>query len=133
MGVALDTLGNLYVSGRGAGFDYIDKIAACGSPSSNQSANPPALGDCFVYPSPAKGGHATVSYNMAEQGKVELRIWNEKAELVDAVTDSKPAGVQTTPFTIAGFATGVYFYSVALNYDSGKSTMISPKKFVVIH
>ena len=96
-------------------------------------ANPPGSGEYFIYPAPARGDHATVSYNMAQSGQVELKVWNEKVELVTHVTDSKPAGVQTTPFSIAGFGSGVYFCVLTLSYDSGQVEKLGPKKFAIIH
>ncbi len=104
----------------------------CGGPVYTGS-NPPVSGDFFIYPSPARGSQATVSYNMAQSGQVDLRVWNEKAELVTHMTDSKTAGVQVTPFSIAGFGTGVYFYSLTLTYDSGTVEKLGPKKFVILH
>ena len=102
------------------------------TPSYN-GLNPPDAGTCFIYPSPARGDHATVSYNMAESGRMDLKVWNEKAELEAHVTDQKPAGIQITPFSICGFASGVYFYVLTLNYDSGRVDKIKPKKFVILH
>ncbi|HJT24538.1 MAG TPA: hypothetical protein VJ873_08160, partial [bacterium] len=107
-------------------------VYSCSSPSYGGS-NPPKAREFFVYPSPARGSEATVSYNMAQSGQVDLRVWNEKAELVAHVTDSKTAGVQVTPFSIAGFGTGVYFYSITLTYSSGQVEKLSPKKFAIIH
>jgi len=102
------------------------------TPSYNGS-NPPDAGQFFIYPSPARGDHATLSYNMAGSGQIDLKIWNEKAELVAHVTDQKPAGVQVTPFSISGFATGIYFYALTINYDSGRNEQIKPQKFAIIH
>ena len=101
--------------------------------SSYEGLAPPSSGDFFIYPSPARGSQATVAYNMAGSGRVELRVWNEKAELVAQVTDQKPAGVQVTPFSISGFASGVYFYSLVIVYDSGTTQKLSPRKFVILH
>jgi len=70
---------------------------------------------------------------MTESGKVELKIWNERAELVSDVTDQKSEGLQVTSFTTSSFGSGVYFYSVVLTYDSGKVEKIKPHKFAVIH
>ena len=98
-----------------------------------QGSNPPEAGNCFVYPSPAKGDQATLSYNMAESGDADLKIWNLKAELVTRVSGQKPKGVQITPFNISGVPSGVYFYSLTLRYDSGRVEEIKPKKFVIIH
>lgn len=95
--------------------------------------NPPGSGEFFIYPSPARGSQATVSYNLAQAGQLDLRVWNEKAELVTHVIDSKPAGVQVTLFSIAGFGTGVYFYSLTLTYSSGQVEKLGPKKFAILH
>ena len=95
--------------------------------------NPPGPGGFFIYPSPARGSQATVSYDMAQAGGVDLRVWNEKAELVAHVTDEKTAGVQESPFSISGFASGVYFYSLTLTYGSGQAENLGPKKFVILH
>jgi streptogramin lyase len=139
-GVAVDGNGNFYISETlNSQVEEFAPIPCVPTPVPTPTpvypgSNPPASGECFVYPSPAKGDHATVSYDMAEPGQVTLRVWNEKAELVDTVTDSKSSsGVQTTPFTVAGYSTGVYFYSLVLNYGSGNSHKIGPQKFVVIH
>lgn len=131
--------GVIYSVGGWSGSSYITTNQAgtllCSTPTPTpRGANPPSLGQCFVYPSPVRGTSANVSYYMDRPGSVVIKFWNEKAELVDRVTDSKPsAGVQTTPFTTSGFATGVYFYTVVLNYNSGSSVKIGPQKFVVIH
>ena len=105
----------------------------CSTTGVYPGSNQPGAGEFFIYPSPARGSQATVSYNMAQAGQVDLRVWNEKAELVTHVTDSKPAGVQITPFSIAGFGTGVYFYSVTLTYSSGQVEKLGPKKFAILH
>jgi hypothetical protein len=96
-------------------------------------ANPPGSGECFIYPSPARGNQATACYNMAEPGQVEVKIWNWRAGLVDDLNDQKPAGVQTTPFDISSFAPGVYLFEVTLRYDSGRTDKCGPHKFAVIH
>ncbi|HTC20623.1 MAG TPA: hypothetical protein VK859_07245, partial [bacterium] len=83
--------------------------------------------------SPARGSQAALSYNMAGAGNVDLKIWNEKAELVARVTDQKPGGVQVTSFSIAGFASGVYFYALTIQYNSGLVQKIGPQKFVILH
>jgi len=106
---------------------------ACTPTPSYQGSIPPGAGQCFIFPSPARGSQASVSYNMGDAGQVDLRIWNEKAELVTHVTDSKPKGTQVTSFSIAGFGSGIYFYALTLNYDSGQMEKIGPQKFAIIH
>jgi hypothetical protein len=38
-----------------------------------------------------------------------------------------------TPFSVAGFASGVYFYTLTLTYGSGDVEKLPPHKFVIIH
>jgi sugar lactone lactonase YvrE len=139
--IALDQTGAIYVTGLSN--PTVAKMASCYTQTTAaclptptpyyQGSNPPASGECFLYPSPVRGNQATLSYRMAGAGKVELKVWNEKAELVASVTDQKQAGVQVTPFNVAGFASGVYFYSVVLTYNSGQVEKLKPRKFAIIH
>jgi hypothetical protein len=96
-------------------------------------SNPPQPGGCFIYPSPSRGDQASVSYYMGGPGKMVLRIWNQNGVLVSNVDDRKPSGVQATSFSLSGFPTGVYYYQVTLNYDSGRVESIPTKKFAVLH
>jgi hypothetical protein len=133
-GVVVDGSGKIFVSeDAGAAMTVLQGCATETPTPSYSGANPPASGDFFIYPSPARGSQATVSYNMAQPGQVDLRVWNEKAELVTQVTDSKSSGVQVTPFSIAGFASGVYYYSLTLTYGSGQVQKLGPQKFAIIH
>jgi hypothetical protein len=130
-GMAINSSGNVFVSEING--TAVTILQGCPSQPLYQGNNPPSPGSFFIYPSPARGSQATVSYNMARSGQVDLRVWNEKAELAARVTDSKPAGVQVTPFSIAGFGTGVYFYSITLTYSPGVVEKLGPKKFVILH
>jgi len=132
-GIAVDETGAVYV---GANVSMVmTKIQACfpNAPPVYHGLNPPSAGQCFVYPSPAKGDHATVSYDMVESGQAELKVWNERAELVYHATETKPAGVQISSFSLAGYASGVYLYNLALRYVSGRVENIPLHKFAVIH
>jgi hypothetical protein len=95
--------------------------------------NPPGPGESYVYPSPVKGEQAHISYYMAEAGTMYLRVWNEKAQLAMEAQDQKPAGVQTTDLDFSGLATGVYYYILTLNYQSGRTEQIEAQKFIVLH
>lgn len=128
-GIVVDGNGHIFVAEDSGG--AVTELQGC--LSGYQGQNPPAPGDFFIYPSPARGGQATVSYNMAQAGQVDLKIWNERAELAAHITDSEPAGVQATPFSIAGFGPGVYFYALTLTYASGQVEKLGPKKFAVVH
>ncbi len=100
---------------------------------SYQGPNPPTLGGCFIYPSPARvGGTAHLVYTLAGPASVKMTVWNEAAEEVAEVTDRKGAGHQSTAFSLAGFAPGVYFYGLTLVDDSGRTRTFAPQKFAVI-
>ncbi len=137
-GVAVDAGGNLYVGDASGSAGEVVEIGSCLSdvlPTPTpyyQGTDPPASENCFIYPSPARGDQATLSYDMAESGSVDLKILNENGELVAEITDWKPAGVQVTPFSLSRFAPGVYFYLVTLNYDSGRTDKIKVHKFMVV-
>jgi sugar lactone lactonase YvrE len=139
-GIVVDTDGHVYVAD-----DFSNRVIVY-SPCANfplpvptptptpsyTGLNPPGSGQCFVYPSPARGDHATLSYFMAESGQMDLKIWNENGELALETTDRKIPGAQVTPFSLSGFTRSVYFYTVTLRYDSGKSERPKPGKFAVI-
>lgn len=137
-GVAVDASGNIFASGETGSTWEVVEIASClygvlPTPTPYyQGANPPTPENCFIYPSPARGDHATLSYDMAESGSMDLKILNENGELAAEITDRKPAGVQVTPFDLSRFAPGVYYYLVTLSYDSGKTDKIKVRKFMVI-
>jgi hypothetical protein len=109
----------------------IDQVRAEPTPSYSGS-RPPSAGECFIYPSPVRGGKASVCCRMAEAGEMNLKIWNEAAELITEVKHQLPAGVRTTQFNLSGLSSGIYFYAVTLKYDSGKVETIKPQKFAVI-
>ena len=95
--------------------------------------NPPSTGECFIYPSPVRGDQASLVYVMEENGALDLKVWNEKAELVTRVTDPKGTGAQTSTFSVAGFGSGVYFYQATLRYSSGRNVVLKTAKFAVLH
>ncbi len=134
----VDETGAVYV-GVTSPANTVVKIAPCAEIAENPpvssyaGSNPPGSGQCFIYPSPARGDHATLSYNMAGPGKMEARIWNQNGELAARLTDSKPAGVQISSFSLSSFAPGIYYYAVTLTYDSGQTQTIKIQKFAVVH
>jgi hypothetical protein len=85
-----------------------------------------------LYPSPVKGTSATLAYRMRMAGTMECRVWNDNGELVSEIREATPAGDRTTVLSLAGFAPGVYYYSVRLRYDSGTEERFETRKFVVL-
>jgi hypothetical protein len=133
-GIALDETGAIYVSLQLPGKTVVKQQSCIPQPTLTPSPpnNPPAPGLDFIYPSPARGDHANLAYVMAEAGMMRLKVWNQNGEVSSEINDHKPAGVQATPFSLSGFAPGVYFYRVTLEYDSGKTEQLKPGKFAVI-
>jgi streptogramin lyase len=132
-GIAVDASDDVYSAGfYDSGLGLVDKVQEylpC-----LVTPTPTFAGSeiCFIYPSPARGDHATVAYQMAQAGGMEFKLWNQNGELVETLTDHKSAGSQTTPFKISGFASGVYFYILTLRYDSGSTQKSKVGKFVVL-
>ena len=87
----------------------------------------------YIYPSPVRGKQGTVCYKMEESGRAIITVWNESAEKVLVVRDSKPTGVQTTALNLSGFPSGVYYYQVAIQYASGGIARSDLQKFVHNH
>jgi DNA-binding beta-propeller fold protein YncE len=135
-GVAVDGTGRIFVSEYGT--TAVTVLQSCVTEPaftptpSYTGANPPGQGQCFIFPSPVRGDHASVSYSMAESGGIKIRIFNRRGELETEVDDHRPSGVQATPFSVSGFSPGIYFYTVTLDYDSGKSEKLKPGKFAVV-
>ncbi|HVZ80707.1 MAG TPA: NHL repeat-containing protein [bacterium] len=128
-GIAVNGLGNVFVSEING--SAVTLLQGC-DPGYTPTPHP-VTGNFFIYPSPVRGDQATVSYEMAEPGRMDLRVWNEKAEIVTRVTEQKLSGTQISPISVAGFRSGVYFYMVTLHYDSGREEKLGPKKFIVLH
>jgi hypothetical protein len=89
-------------------------------------------GKAYLYPSPVRGGSATLLYVMAGPGKAHIRIYNEVGDLVDSLQEDKGIGQQSTVINFKSMAPGVYHYFLNLTYDSGASDSQSVKKFVVL-
>jgi hypothetical protein len=92
-----------------------------------------ACADPYLFPSPARGTTAHVAYCLDGTGIVNIRIYNEIGDLVEALEESKPAGAQGSSFNVGRLAPGVYFYILKLSYDAGYTTTYAKRKFVVIH
>jgi hypothetical protein len=95
-------------------------------------SNPPAQGNTFAYPSPARGGVVNIVYDMQSSGQAEVRIYNDHGDLAASQKNTEPSGAQVTQFQVHDFAPGVYLYKVVLTYDSGSSESLPVQKFGVI-
>ncbi|MGH7740070.1 MAG: hypothetical protein ACREL1_07990 [bacterium] len=107
------------------------QVTACASAVdtpvfSTQAENP------IIFPSPARGDHVTLAYQMKSSGQMEMILWNQNREKAADITAAESAGEQKTSFSILGFSPGIYLYSVTLHYDSGASQKFAPGKFAIV-
>lgn len=93
---------------------------------------PPAPGNTFIYPSPATGDTAEITYFMTGPGTVKIRVYNDAAQLVETVADEKQGGPQESLIDTKGLATGVYLYIINITYQGQGNSKIGPKKFMVL-
>jgi hypothetical protein len=93
--------------------------------------NPPAAGESFAFPSPARNGLITIVYDMVANGNAEVQVWNENGELVARHDEQKLAGPQETQLPIGDLASGAYVYRVAMAYDSGSVERLDVQRFTV--
>jgi len=95
----------------------------------------PSISTCnknfYVFPSPVRGNVLNVDYNMCENGKFQIRIYNENADLVANVTEQKMAGNQISQIPTGNFASGIYIYKIVLTYNSGRTDNFNVSKFAV--
>ena len=134
--IAVDPSGNVYTGHQSqetiVQLHCSPPLPTATSTSSYPGSNPPAPGQCYVFPSPVKGDQASVAYDMAGPGIMTLKIFNRIGELAAQVAERRPAGVQASSFSVSGFAPGIYFFTVTLNYDSGRTEKPKAGKFAVI-
>lgn len=136
-GPAVNAAGQVFVSGLNS--FSVTVLQGCALESaltptpSYQGLNPPGTTDYFIYPSPVRGDQAKVAYTLKASGRVTLTVWNEAGEKAAKVTDAHSAGSQSTAFSVAGWASGVYFCRLTAAYDSGETQKLPVKKFAVIH
>jgi pectate lyase len=85
----------------------------------------------YVYSNPTSGPTVSFVYNMAENGKAFIRVWNASGVIVGSLQEVKPAGQQVSVMNVQSFAPGHYFYQVDLKYDSGREDRSSAKVLAV--
>lgn len=134
-GIAVDETGAVYVADNSGTAKLVKMLPCFNQPSFTgcyKGSDPPSQDECFIFPSPAKGDHASLSYFMAGSGQMDLKVFNENGELAADIQDRKASGIQVTAFDLSRLAPGVYYYVVTLSYDSGQSVRLKPHKFTVI-
>jgi hypothetical protein len=68
---------------------------------------------------------------LRQAGTAQIKVWNEKADLAATFSQVQGCGAQETELDLSRFAAGVYFYQVALAYNSGQVEKLKVNKFLV--
>jgi hypothetical protein len=70
---------------------------------------------------------------MVSGGSYRVRILNSGGTLVfDQTWASQPAGSCQAAISLSGFAPGIYYYQLQLNYDDGSSESQPAKTLVIV-
>jgi len=133
-GIAVDPAGFQYIAARNG--PEVVKLDPCLmpyiSPTPTPSLSLPGSNKTYIYPSPVRGSQGTVCYKMEGSGRATITVWNESAEKVLVVGDTKAAGVQTTALDLSRLPSGVYYYQVSVEYSTRGTTHTGLQKFLHI-
>jgi hypothetical protein len=76
---------------------------------------------------PITGGQANISFSLATDGKVSVRVYDAAGRLVSTVVDNdfRSAGSHTEQWNASGLKGGVYFYQITANgFKSAKKIIL---------
>lgn len=76
---------------------------------------------------PISGGKASISFSLATDGKVSVRVYDASGRLVSTVVDNdfRAAGNHTEQWNASGLKGGVYFYQITANgFKSAKKIIL---------
>ncbi len=122
-----------YLANPQRGFDYVRDVTAEAPPFA--VANEPGIGvgvpQGFIldqnYPNPF-GARTSVEYHVSSPGAVRLEVYDIRGRLVDTlVDDQKPQGTYEVEWNASRFASGTYFYRLAVDgrpVSTKKATLI---------
>ena len=79
------------------------------------STHPGTFELCQNYPNPFNNS-TVIEFNLQEQGKVSLKVYNHSGQEVASLVDGQmAAGSHKVPWVPAELASGVYFYTLSVN------------------
>lgn len=115
---AIDSNTDVWSTGRGLEGELgigsntaFNTLQAVACPTSALSTNDIKLLKAAVYPNPTNG-MVSISYNLANDATVTLRITTIQGQIVQESKMDKPSGLQTDTFDLSGVTNGIYFVSI---------------------
>jgi hypothetical protein len=75
----------------------------------------------------------TFGFTLAQPGRARVRILNASGQLLSENSAGFGAGPAELVFDVKGFAQGVYYYQVNMDYDDGSTEILALKSFVVLN
>ncbi len=76
----------------------------------------------YNYPNPVYGGVTNIHYYVAQDSKIDIKIFDLAGDFVAELTDSAPGGFEKeTPWNVGSIQSGVYFASIKATGANGKS------------
>lgn len=70
--------------------------------------------EIIVYPNPCKGNLLNFRYNLKQDSRIRIDIYNIAGELIDSLMDTGFAGIKKTEWKIMNVASGTYIYKIEI-------------------
>lgn len=87
----------------------------------------------YAYPSPSRQACVHLAFRSLESSRVEVRVYNERGNLVASKVGDAGEGWQTWDLGLCRLPPGVYYHQVLLRYPSGKTETLKGEPFAVLH
>jgi hypothetical protein len=87
----------------------------------------------YAYPSPSRHTCVHLTFRSLEIGRAEVRVYNERGNMVARKADDTDPGWQTWDLGLCRLPPGVYYHQVLLRYQSGKTETLKGEPFAVLH
>lgn len=87
----------------------------------------------YAYPSPSRHTCIHLTFRSLESGRAEVRVYNERGNMVARKADDTGEGWQTWDLGLCRLPPGVYYHQVLLRYQSGKTETLKGEPFAVLH
>jgi hypothetical protein len=96
-------------------------------------APPTETSRTYAFPSPARGVCVHLAYQLTEVGQADLRVYNERGNLVSRLVEEETAGWHVKDLGLCRLPPGVYRHLVVVRYPSGQTETLKGEPFAVLH
>jgi|GEM_PF-3188549 hypothetical protein len=87
----------------------------------------------YAYPSPARNTCVYLTYQLPQAGHVDLRVYNERGNLVARLQEEALPGWQVKDLGLCRLPSGIYLHQVIIRYPSGETEILKGEPFAVLH